>query len=77
MQCKSLLCVVRHVPRDQANDVTYVDFKILFVCSLAWEESVAIVEVSVVDAIRWTRGRSELIRGARGVSVLVGLIVNW
>jgi hypothetical protein len=38
--------------RARANRSTYIYFKILFVCSLAWEKTVAVVNVFVVSAIR-------------------------
>ena len=31
-------------------------FEILLVCSLAWEKTIAVVNLFIVDAIRWNRG---------------------
>ena len=40
-----------HVAWAQADASTYVYFKILLVCGLAWEKTVAVVNVFVVRAI--------------------------
>jgi hypothetical protein len=44
------------VARARASDSTYIYFKILLVCSLAREKTIAVVDVFVVDATRWNRG---------------------
>ena len=77
MQCKSLLCVSGHVAWAQADASTYVYFEILLVCSLAWEKTVAVVNVFVVGAIGLKRGRSTMSCGGRALGELVGLIMKW
>jgi len=64
------------VARAQVYGSTYVYFEILFVCGLAWEKSVTVVDVFVVDAIRWNRGRRS-VTCSRALGELVGLIVKW
>lgn len=66
-----------HVAWAQADASTYVYFKILLVCGLAWEKTVAVVNVFVVRAIGLKRGRSTMTCGARALGELVGLIVKW
>jgi hypothetical protein len=56
MHCESLLCVPWHVARARTNYLTYIYFEILLVCSLAWEKTIAVVNLFIVDAIRWNRG---------------------
>lgn len=62
--------------RAQAYGSTYVYLKILLVCGLAWEKTVTVVDMFVVDAIRWNRGRRSM-TCARALGELVGLIVKW